>query len=147
MKQSRVNMEYPCSDVFQTRKNTTLLRGPTARGVTLISLIVLAALLQPAAAQSVEEEEIDQSSLSYTSEDLRDPAKARLLLQRIDRAALKVCGGMDGISVPIQRAIEHSACRHESVARAVASFHNSDLTRMMILFDPWVGPTTQERSQ
>lgn len=111
-------------------------------GVILAGLIVLMALHQPAWAQEADEP-AEQISVSYFPADLSDPVRARHLLVRIDRAALKACGKIDGLSIPMQEVIERSDCHHETFTRTVAAIHNPWLTQMADALDPWVGPTLQ----
>lgn len=105
--------------------------------------MLLIAIHQPASAQDLEES-VDPVFVSYIPQDLSDPARERRLLIRIDKAALKACGSMNGLSIPTQELIIRSDCHHETFNRTVAAFHSSTLTHMAKAVDPWVGPTMQE---
>ncbi|MBS1092449.1 UrcA family protein [Gluconobacter sp. Dm-74] len=106
-------------------------------------LLLLMAIHKPALAQEAEDSP-DPVYVSYVRQDLSDPARARRLLVRIDRAALKACGAMDGLSIPTQELIIRSDCHHETFNRTVAAFHSPALTHLAGAIDPWIGPTTQE---
>ena len=106
-------------------------------------LLLLMAIHKPALAQEAEDSP-DPVYVSYVRQDLSDPVRARRLLVRIDRAALKACGAMDGLSIPTQELIIRSDCHHETFNRTVAAFHSPTLTHLANAFDPWIGPTTQE---
>ena len=108
-----------------------------------IGLLLLMAIHGPASAQEAEDSP-DPVYVSYVRQDLSDPVRARRLLVRIDRAALKACGIMDGLSIPTQELIIRSDCHHETFNRTVAAFHSPLLTHLADAIDPWVGPTTQE---
>lgn len=102
-------------------------------------LMALMAIHHPALAQEAEESP-EPVPVSYVHQDLTDPARARRLLVRIDRAALKACGDMNGLSIPTQELIKHSDCHHESFARTVAALHSPTLSQQANALDPWVGP-------
>ncbi|MFT8809396.1 UrcA family protein [Gluconobacter sp.] len=106
-------------------------------------LLLLMAIHGPASAQEAEDSP-DPVYVSYVRQDLSDPVKIRRLLIRIDRAALKACGAMDGLSIPTQELIIRSDCHHETFNRTVAAFHSPTLTHLADAIDPWIGPTTQE---
>ncbi|GBR22429.1 UrcA family protein [Asaia spathodeae] len=76
------------------------------------------------------EESLDQLLVTYRPEALADKAYVRLLLRRLDRAALQVCGEMDGLSMPVRLAIERSDCHRESLHRSVTAIHNPLLTQL-----------------
>ena len=106
-------------------------------------LLLLMAIHKPALAQEAEDSP-DTVYVSYVRQDLSDPARALRLLVRIDRAALKACGAMDGLSIPTQELIIRSDCHHEPFNRTVAAFHSPTLPHLADAIDPWIGPTTQE---
>ncbi|WP_086640939.1 UrcA family protein [Acetobacter tropicalis] len=112
-------------------------------GIILAGLGVLMAIQGPASAQEADEH-IERISVPYGLEDLSAPVRTRHLLMRIDRAALKACGDMNGLSIPTQKVIERSDCRRESFARTVKTFHSPMLTHMADTSDPWIGRTVQE---
>ncbi|MFT8990465.1 MAG: UrcA family protein [Gluconobacter albidus] len=111
--------------------------------VIFTGLLLLMAIHEPAVAQEAEESP-DTVSVSYDRQDLSDPVRASRLLVRIDKAALKACGAMNGLSIPAQELIIRSDCHHETFNRTVAAFHNPKLTHLAAAIDPWVGPRTQE---
>ena len=130
----------------EARISTSILELAKAVGVLCVifaGLLLLMAIHGPAAAQDIEDRP-DQVSVSYIRQDLSDPVRARRLLVRIDRAALKACGAMDGLSTPTQELIIRSDCHHETFNRTVKAFHSPTLTHLADAIDLWVGPTTQE---
>lgn len=76
------------------------------------------------------EESLDQLRVTYRPAALADKTYVRLLLRRLDRATLHVCGEMDGLSLPVRLAIERSDCHRESLHRSVTAIHNPLLTQL-----------------
>lgn len=80
-------------------------------------LAVAFILAAPAAAQATTRE----STVRYGDLDLERTADAQVLLRRLDRAALSVCGASIVSVREQQRAVRASACFRETLGRAVAS--------------------------
>lgn len=79
---------------------------------------------------SNSDDTIDRLEVAYTPGDLADKAHVRRLLNRLDRAALHVCGEEDGISLPVRLAIERSDCHRDSLRRSVTAIHHPFLTQL-----------------
>jgi UrcA family protein len=86
----------------------------------LAALAGLAAAL-PAAAQP----RAPSAQIAYADLDLRDPAQAQVMLQRIRRAAASVCAPSATSHADILAA---DTCRREAVARSVAKLNAPAVT-------------------
>lgn len=130
----------------EARISTQLPEIAKALGVFFVifaGLLLLMTIHGSASAQEAEDSP-DPVYVYYGRQDLSDPVRARRLLIRIDKAALKACGAMNGLSIPMQELIIRSDCHHETFNRTVAAFHSPTLTHLADAIDPWIGPTMQE---
>ncbi|GBQ67154.1 hypothetical protein AA103196_1611 [Ameyamaea chiangmaiensis NBRC 103196] len=114
-------------------RSPSLIRcwGPVAgfAGAILGGLMVLMALHAPVPAQETDNQ-TDQVMVSYARDDLADPVRARRLLGRMNAAALRACGLVTGVSIPMRERIEASRCHRDALQGAVASAHAPLLTAM-----------------
>ncbi|MCQ9156392.1 UrcA family protein [Acidomonas methanolica] len=140
MSQSVSDIPCPKAHTHATRHIREWTGALCIAGAILGGLVMLMAMQGPALAQDADER-VERISVPYVAADLSDPVRVRQLLTRIDKAALKACGDMEGLSIPTQDVIEWSNCHHESFARGVAAVHSPTLTRMADALDPWIGPT------
>jgi len=145
MSQSHIDPAGLQRDVRISRHVREPVTAASVFGAILGGLVVLMALHQPASAQAARDHDtVESVVVPYGPGDLTDPVRRQRLLARIDRAALKACGAMDGLSIPMQDAIERSDCHHDSFAQGVAALHRPALTQMAATTSPPVGPTSQE---
>ena len=103
--------------IFSTR--TLTLTAAAAFG-----LIVAA----PAGAQTSEAP--ISISVQYADLNLNHAAGANMLLQRINSAAVRACGGAPDIRLPAQRSA-FDQCRKAAVSQAVAEVNSPVLTAMV----------------
>jgi len=74
-------------------------------------------LAQPREDQSVS------VAVSYADLDLSRPHEARILLERVSRAALEACGASEASLPEYKDAVRRSACYRENIEQAVAAIH------------------------
>lgn len=89
----------------------------------LIAAALVAAVASPALARTVETgaQATTSIAVSSTGLDLTNKGDARLMLGRIDRAALSACGASEFSVREYQAAVRRTACYREAMDRAVAS--------------------------
>lgn len=94
---------------------------------------------------------IDRFEVTYDPGELADKAQVRRLLDRLDRAALHVCGEEDGNSLPVRLAIERSDCHRDSLRRSVTAIRHPLLTQLaeesLRQLPASATPTTKEPSR
>jgi UrcA family protein len=89
------------------------------------------------AASPVEKMEfVGRVHVVYRDLDLRKESDARVLLERLERAAYRACGGNPKLYLSYRvipdRTVEvFKECREEAVARAVAAVHSVALERLV----------------
>lgn len=95
---------------------------------TFRSLSVALALVVGSTAVQAERPSVRVASIavSYRDLDLRKESDARILLARLERAAIPACGGNPQWhfayqSMPKRTRAVFTECRHQAVARAVAT--------------------------
>ncbi|GBQ84779.1 hypothetical protein AA0535_0590 [Asaia krungthepensis NRIC 0535] len=92
---------------------------------------MLAGLPTPCHAATEDgDDQIERIPVAYEASDLTDPVRARKLLWRLDSASLQACGAMDGMSLPMQKAVERSACHRTSLTASVSSLHSPILWQL-----------------
>ncbi|WP_336761033.1 UrcA family protein [Asaia sp. VD9] len=106
--------------------------GATRSAVTaLLIASMLAGLPTPChAAPETDEDRIERIPVAYEATDLTDPVRARKLLWRLDSASMQACGAMDGMSLPMRKAVERSACHRTSLTASVSSLHSPILSQL-----------------
>ena len=89
----------------------------------LIAAALIAAVASPALARTVETGAQATTTVKVSSAglDLTQKSDARLMLGRIDRAALSACGASEFSVREHQVAVRRTACYREAMDRAVAS--------------------------
>jgi len=94
----------------------------TVLASTLAVLVLAAAPLAVAAPAGVETVSVP---VSKSRLDLNNPRDARVLMRRIDTAALQACGADTHSFVEVKRAVAASACHRDAVAGAVSQLNNN----------------------
>lgn len=118
----------PCAHA-QDHSERQIVQAETADDLTALDLAGSSGRMSDRSPLD-SEESLDQLRVTYRPEALADKSYIRLLLRRLDRAALHVCGEMDGLSLPVRLAIERSDCHRESLHRSVTAIHNPLLTQL-----------------
>ncbi len=98
-------------------------------------IIIATFALAAASAAHAQSAEIPSVKVSVAGIDSQSTSGARILLQRIETAAGKVCGGEP--SQVLDRKRIYKPCVHEVTARTVASMNNP---RLAALFDNKAAP-------
>ncbi|NVN11315.1 UrcA family protein [Nguyenibacter vanlangensis] len=111
---------------------------PIGLGVAaLLMLAPMAAMAQDEMAQEgvapqervTVEGAVQKVPVRYFRADLATEARARILVRRLDRAALEACGDSTAIAEDLRRVIARSACRRDAVMRAVGDVNDPTLYR------------------
>jgi UrcA family protein len=68
--------------------------------------------------------------VTYADLDLASPDGATTMLHRLHDAALDACGADNGSVAPYKWAVNHSACYHHSMDRAVAALDAPTVTQL-----------------
>src|SRR5690348_14254127 len=89
---------------------------------TAAVLVLAAAPLAVAGPAGVETVSVPESKSRL---DLNNPRDARVLMRRIDTAALQACGADTHSFVEVKRAVAASACHRDAVAGAVSQLNNN----------------------
>ncbi|MEL6862035.1 MAG: UrcA family protein [Pseudomonadota bacterium] len=92
---------------------------------TLATAIAATASLALLPAFAAETEQVKTLELSIADYDISNPADARAVVKKIERAARKVCT-LDRGPVPLHERLQRERCEREAVANAVQSL-NSDV--------------------
>ena len=110
----------------------------TAPIALVVGVLCLAAIVQPAAAQSYDlrpgfsfdsTKVVTYTRVPYSDIDVTSPAGLRALLQRIENAADAVCGGAaNTVSKPEKE--DYRECREIAVSGAVAKMRSPALTML-----------------
>ena len=88
------------------------------------------ALAATAFGPAIAAEHAPQVTVHFADLDLSGDRDAAVLMARLEKAALEVCGGSQ-FSVPdYRRAVEHSACYRQSVNQAVDAVGAPTLVRL-----------------
>lgn len=89
----------------------------------LIAAAIAAALATPAAARVVEHGTQATTTVAVSSAglDLNRSVDARMMLGRLDRAALSACGASEFSVREYQTAVRRTSCYREAMDRAVAA--------------------------
>ncbi len=97
-------------------------------GLVLWALIVASVAPTTGHTAPVSGDETRQIHLRYNHRDLTSPDGARKLLQRINAAALEVCGASSMSLAELKRATRESSCWRNAVAGAVRRIDSAALT-------------------
>jgi UrcA family protein len=89
--------------------------------------LAASAVAHPAAAQSVDEP--ISVTVTYADLDISHQAGAAALLQRLQAASVKACGGAPDVRV-LGQVAAFDKCRREAVSRAVDQIHAPLLTAL-----------------
>jgi UrcA family protein len=83
-----------------------------------IPALLVLGLAAPAVAQPVETRAI---AVSTAGLDLASPAGARIMTERLDRAAVQACGASSFSARDVQAEVRRSACYREAIDHAMAA--------------------------
>ncbi len=81
-------------------------------------------------AQTADTDSTSAVRVAYKDLDLSQPRQARVMLDRIDRAALEACGASEFSAPQYRAAVQQSACFHDGVGQAVAQTDSPVLSRL-----------------
>lgn len=116
----------------------TIPPAPTRKITAMIALCAVAGLLVwsalpgPANAAERPADEFTRSvTITVHGGDLDKPAAAKRLFDRIEEAALEVCGASRFSFPDVRRAVRRSDCWRQSVSRAVAELHDTRLNAQL----------------
>jgi UrcA family protein len=107
-----------------------------------VAVVVWSALPDPAAAGERADGALTPSiRIAVHPGDLDNPASTERLFDRIEAAALEVCGGSPFSFPDVRRAVRRSDCWRQGVSTAVAELHDARLTaRLAQQLDTQRGP-------
>ncbi|RUT27049.1 hypothetical protein C0V97_02170 [Asaia sp. W19] len=130
-------MRHPCRAKSALRCPPEPSPSPSGFGATLgaVTALLIASMLAGLptpchAAPENDDDRIERIPVTYEATDLTDPVRARKLLWRLDSASMQACGAMDGMSLPLQEAIERSDCHRTSLTASVSSLHSPILSQL-----------------
>jgi len=113
-------------------------------GACAIGLLLWVALPGPAKAGGTADT-APSVRISVRQGDLDNPFAARLLFDRIQEAAMEVCGASPFSFSDVRRAVRQSDCWRQAVSAAVAELHDPDLTaRLAQRIDMDRGPIARQ---